>query len=129
MRKLLPLTFVLLVLLSGLVWPAPINAASNLFQDQDNQNGRVLTVPGTRRRRHGRGDRPRHRGIGGSFKEAGKSAGRGGKRLGQNMSDGRPVRGGKEFGKGMGGFGKHVGKGTGKIGKRIGHATKRALTP
>jgi hypothetical protein len=128
MRKLLTLTFALLLILTGPVKAARAAAAFNLVQDEDTQNRRVMTVPGARRRR-GRGDRPRHRGIRGSFKEAGKSAGRGGKRLGQNMAVGRPVRGGKEFGKGMGGFGKHVGKGTGKIGKRVGHETKRALTP
>jgi hypothetical protein len=128
MRKLLTLTFALLLILAGPIKGTWAAAAFNPVQDQDAPNRRVMTVPGARRRRV-LGDRPRHRGIRGSFKEAGKSAGGGGKRLGQNMADGRPVRGGKEFGKGMGGFGKHVGMGTGKIGKRVGHATKRALTP
>jgi hypothetical protein len=128
MRKLLTQAFALLILLTCLVCGVTASAASKVVQDQDSQNRRVLTPQRTWRRR-GRGDRPGHRGIRGSFKEAGKSAGRGGKRLGRNMADGRPVRGGKEFGKGMGGFGKHAGMGTGKIGKRIGHATKRALTP
>lgn len=128
MRKLLTLTFALLFFLTGSAADKPVSAALKLDQDQDNQSPRVLTPPSSRRRR-ARRDRPGHRGIGGSFKEAGKSAGRGGKRLGQNMADGRPVRGGKEFGKGMGGFGKHVGMGTGKIGKRVGKATRRALTP
>jgi hypothetical protein len=128
MRKLLILTFALLVFLSSSVSGKPVSAAFKMVQDQDNQSPRVLTQRRARRW-HGRGDRPRHRGIRGSFKEAGKSAGRGGKGLGRNMSDGRPVRGGKEFGKGMGGFGKHVGIGTGKIGKRVGKATRRALTP
>jgi len=131
MRKLLTLTFALLVFLTSLVYGKPLSASLKMVQDQDNQSQspRVLTARRNRRWR-GRGDRPRrHRGIGGSFKEAGMSAGRGGKRLGQNMGDGRPVRGGKEFGKGMGGFGKHVGIGTGKVGKRVGKATRRALTP
>ena len=101
-----------------------------LFQDQESGSTRARIVRRRRHRRRVGGDQPRrHRGIGGSFKEAGLSAGRGGKRLGQNMADGRPVRGGKEFGKGMSGFGKHVGKGTGKIGKRVGHVTRRAFTP
>ena len=50
---------------------------------------------------------------------AGKSAGRGGKRLGQNVARGRVARGGKEFGKGMGGFGKHTGKGIGRTMRRV----------
>lgn len=127
MHRLSALTFALLIALSGLLADTTATAARRI-QDQDSGDRRVITVPGARRRRV-RGDTPRHRGIRASFKEAGKSAGRGGKRLGQNMADGRPVRGGKEFGKGMGGFGKHVGKGSGKIGKRIGKVTQRALTP
>jgi hypothetical protein len=130
MRKLLTLTFALFVFLTSLVSGTPVSASLKLVQEQDNQSPRVLTTAPLRsRRRRVRRDRPRHRGIRGSFKEAGKSAGRGGKGLGRNMGDGRPVRGGKEFGKGMGGFGKHVGIGTGKIGKRVGKATRRALTP
>ncbi|HEV7859138.1 MAG TPA: hypothetical protein VGO91_11020 [Pyrinomonadaceae bacterium] len=128
MRKLLTMTFALLVFPASFVSGTPLSASLKLDQDQDNQSPRVLTAPHSRQRR-GRGDRPRHRGIRGSFKEAGNSAGKGGKRLGQDMGDGRPVRGGKEFGKGMGGFGKHVGIGSGKIGKRVGKATRRALTP
>lgn len=131
MLKLSTLTLALLLLLPALFshTRAAVASSPDLLQDQENGERRVLTMPGVRRRRRVRGDRPRRRGIRGHFKEAGKSAGRGGKRLGRNMADGRPVRGGKEFGKGMGGFGKHVGIGTGKIGKRIGKATKRAFTP
>jgi hypothetical protein len=129
MRKLLTLTFALLFFLTSLVCGEPVSAALKLVQDQDDQSPRVLPAPPRAGRRRVRRDRPRQRGIRGSFKEAGNSAGRGGKSLGQNMGDGRPVRGGKEFGKGMGGFGKHVGIGTGKIGKRVGKATRRALKP
>lgn len=86
---------------------------------QEQQERRVLRVPGNNRRRRIRGDRPRGRGIGSAFKKAGKSAGHGGKRFGQNMARGRPVRAGKEFGKGMGSFGKNVGKGMARVGKRI----------
>jgi hypothetical protein len=34
------------------------------------------------------------------------------------MAQGRPIRAGKEFGKGMGGFGKHFGIGMAKTAKR-----------
>ncbi len=136
MPRLSTLTLVPLLLLSLLLLPAPFSrtqAAAKPFAFQDQESGARGRPRRVRRRLHRRyawGDQPRwHRGIGGSFKEAGLSAGRGGKRLGQNMAKGRPARGGKEFGKGMGGFGKHVGLGTGKIGKRVGQATRRAFTP
>jgi hypothetical protein len=91
---------------------------ANSLRAQDESQGRVMTVPGNRRRRVRR-DRGRHRGIRSAFKKAGKSAGRGGKHFGQNMAQGRPVRAGKEFGKGMGGFGKHTGKGVGRTMRRV----------
>ena len=79
-----------------------------------------MRVPESGRRRRVRGDRRRgSRGIGGAFKKAGQSAGRGGKRFGVNVAKGRPVRGGKELGKGMGGFGKHTGIGIGRTMKRV----------
>jgi hypothetical protein len=91
---------------------------------QEDQGQRVSTVSESKDGRHIRAERPRRRGrsIKGSFAESGNSAGRGGKGLGQNIAKGRPVRGGKEFGKGMGGFGKHLGIGVGKT-------VKRAVTP
>jgi hypothetical protein len=45
------------------------------------------------------------------------------------MARGRPLRAGKEFGKGMGGFGKHTGKGTARTGKKVGQKVKQAVTP
>lgn len=95
------------------MWPA----GARLGQDEG-QRPRVMTVP-TGRRRRIRRDRGRHRGIRSAFKKAGKSAGRGGRRFGTNMARGRPVRAGKEFGKGMGGFGKHTGKGIGRTMRRV----------
>ena len=84
------------------------------------ESPRVLPPPGVRRRRRVRreGRRGRH-GIRSAFKRAGKSAGRGGKRFGQNVARGRVVRGGKELGKGMGGFGKHTGKGVARTMRRV----------
>lgn len=84
----------------------------------DDQERTVLTAQGNRRRRIRR-DRGRHRGIRSAFKKAGKSAGSGGKRFGQNMARGRPIRAGKHLGKGMGGFGKHTGKGIGRTMRRV----------
>ena len=99
------------------LFPPIVNARSWSSQD-DTEQRRVMTVPGNRRRRVRR-DRARRGGIRHSFKRAGKSAGRGGKRFGQNMARGRPVRAGKHLGKGMGGFGKHTGKGIGKTMRRV----------
>ena len=107
------------------------NRANASVQDQQSQdqNRRVLQVP-HRRRRTGRDvARRKHRGIGHAYKQGGKSAGRGGKRFGKNISRGKPVKGGKELGRGMGGFGKSVGKGTGRTGKKVGRKVKHAVTP
>lgn len=110
----------------------PVVMASG-FQVQDqqnqvaNQNKRKLHVPQRGRRRHR--DTQRHSGIGHAYKGAGKSAGHGSKRFARNVRHGKPVKGGKEFGKGMGGFGKGVGKGTGRTGKKVGTTVKHAVTP
>jgi hypothetical protein len=94
-----------------------IYASARHAQDEG-QQPRTMGVPDRGRRRRLDRGRGRH-GIRRSFKRAGKSAGRGGKRFGQNMSRGRPVRAGKEFGKGMGGFGKHTGRGVGRTMRRV----------
>jgi hypothetical protein len=117
MRKLLPALLVLTFITSGVVGPLAAEArAAGVGQDE---GPRVLTPPQGPRRRRWRSERRRHRGIRSSFKRAGKSAGRGGKRLGQNVARGRVLRGGKEFGKGMGGFGKHTGKGVSRTMRRV----------
>src|SRR6266496_2241594 len=101
------------------------NASVQDPQNQD-QNRRVMHVP-HRRRRTGRDlARRKHRGIGHAYKHGGKSAGRGGKRFGKNIWRGKPVTGGKELGRGMGGFGKGVGKGTGRTGRKVGRKVKHA---
>lgn len=89
------------------------------MQDEQNER-RVLTIPnnGQRRRRTGY-DRKKGRGIKSAFGKAGRGAGRGGKRFGQNMAKGRPVRAGKELGKGMGRFGKYTDKGVARTAKRV----------
>jgi len=48
---------------------------------------------------------------GGNFKGAGQEVGAGGKELGHEMKQGKPVAAGKEMGKGLGRGGKDVGKG------------------
>jgi hypothetical protein len=124
MRRFINALFVLCLAmpLAIVSYAAPVRAY--VGQDQGDSERRVLNVPANGRRRHGHPDRRRHhhRGIKGEFGEAGRSAGRGGKGLGTNVAHGRIVRGGKEFGKGMGGFGKHTGKG-------IARSVKRAVTP
>ena len=127
MYKRFGLLFVLLAAFAGPVAISPVAASVTRFQDQENQNKRVLNVPHRRRRRGT--DVRRHRGIGHTYKNAGKSAGHGGKHFGKNIAHGRPIRGGKHLGKGMGGFGKGVGKGTGKTGKKVGKTVKHAVTP
>jgi hypothetical protein len=119
--KFLPafLTLLLALPLASLAFIA--SARANSAQDQGNENGRVLHLPQGQRHRRVRGDRPRRgrHSIRRSFARAGRSAGRGGKRFGQNIGHGRPVRGGKELGKGMGGFGKHTGRGIGRTMRRV----------
>ena len=96
----------------------PLVSARALQDGQDER--RVLTVPNDgQRRRRIRSERRRSRGIKGAFTRAGRGAGRGGKRFGQNIAKGRPVRGGKELGKGMGTFGKYTGKGVARTAKRV----------
>jgi hypothetical protein len=95
-------------------------ARAGVLQDtQEEQQRRVLTVPNNGRRRRVRSERRRGRGIKSAFGRAGRGAGRGGKRFGQNMAKGRPVRAGKELGKGMGTFGKYTGKGVARTTKRV----------
>jgi hypothetical protein len=124
MRKFTIAVFALLLALPLALAADAAPSRTFIKQDQGDSERRVLTVPTHGRRRHGHPDRDRRRGRGikGQFKEAGKSAGRGGKGLGTNVAKGRIVRGGKEFGKGMGGFGKHTGKG-------VARSVKRAVTP
>ena len=117
MRKLLPALLVLTFITSGGV--GPLAARARAFTAAQDEGPRVLTPPQGTRRRRWRSEGRRHRGIRSSFKRAGKSAGRGGKRLGQNVARGRVLRGGKEFGKGMGGFGKHTGKGVSRTMRRV----------
>jgi len=52
--------------------------------------------------------------AGGEFKGAGKEVGRGSKEAAHEMTKGKPVAAGKEFGKGVGRFGEKVGKGVKK---------------
>jgi hypothetical protein len=99
------------ILFMPITYVMPVNA-------QDGR--RVLAAPQGNGRV--RPERRRRHGIKHSFARAGKSAGHGGKRFGQNMAQGRPVRAGKHFGKGMGGFGKHFGIGMAKT-------VKRTVTP
>ena len=105
---------------------------STVVQQDGSQERRVLPTPQTRRKRNVRGDRRRSRGIGNAlgkagirYGRAGKSLGRGSARLAKNTAVGRPVRGGKEFGKGAGGFGKNVGTGTGYVGVAAGRTGKK----
>jgi hypothetical protein len=118
MRRLFSVLIALLLALPFALNLFQPRAYARAWRVQDETERRVMTVQASRRRRVRR-DRGRGRGIRHSFKKAGKSAGRGGKRFGQNMARGRPVRAGKELGKGMGGFGKHTGKGIGKTMRRV----------
>lgn len=113
----------LLLLALGVVWPTAWaarnpQAAARFMQDGQDER-RVLRVPGNGRRRRVRPEGRRRRGIKSAFARAGRGAGRGGKRFGQNMAKGRPVRAGKELGKGMGTFGKYTGKGVARTTKRV----------
>ena len=129
--KKVPFVLFGLLLVLGLVAPLPAESNSALRPAASVQEPQ-LNVPKTGRRRNRR--RERHGGgIGHNYGKGGKSMGRGGKRFGKNIAKGKPLKAGKEFGKGAGGFGKGVGKGTGgvgsKVGRKVGKATKRAVTP
>ena len=52
--------------------------------------------------------------IGGSFEAAGQEVGQGGKELGHEMKQGKPIAGGKEFGVGVGRAAKDVASGVKK---------------
>lgn len=118
MRKF-PFALFALMLVAPFVVHTPAAAAHFAVAAQEQESPRVLTPPHGTRRRRWRAEGRRRRGIRSAFKRAGKSAGRGGKRLGQNVARGRVLRGGKEFGKGMGGFGKHTGKGVARTMRRV----------
>jgi peptidoglycan hydrolase-like protein with peptidoglycan-binding domain len=52
--------------------------------------------------------------IGGSFAGSGQEVGKGGREVGHEMKEGKPLAAGKEFGKGMGRAGEKFGKGVKK---------------
>jgi len=56
--------------------------------------------------------------VGGSFKDAGQEAGKGGAEMGHEMKKGKPVAAGKEMGKGLG-----------RAGSKVGQAVKKAVDP
>jgi peptidoglycan hydrolase-like protein with peptidoglycan-binding domain len=56
--------------------------------------------------------------VGGSFKDAGQEAGKGGAEMGHEMKKGKPVAAGKEMGKGLG-----------RAGNKVGEAVKKAVDP
>ena len=123
MRRLFVIALALLFVLPYI--GREMNARASVVKQQDTGERRVLSVPNDgRRRRRVRSEyrRRRGRGIKSAFARAGRGAGRGGKRFGLNMARGRPVRAGKELGKGMGTFGKHTGKG-------VARSVRRAVTP
>lgn len=123
MRKLATALFALSLILPSTFSAARARTHAGILkvqEDTDNQNRRALKMPETNRQRRIRPERRRsNRGIGSAFANAGRGAGRGGKRFGKHMAKGRPVRAGKELGKGMGSFGKNVGKGVGRTAKRV----------
>jgi hypothetical protein len=92
---------------------------TNTLREQRNHSSAPMGVPRSRRRHLRHEARRKRRGIGGSFKKGGTSAGQGGKGFGKNVARGKPIKAGRRLGKGMGGFGKHTGKGFGKTGKKI----------
>ncbi len=55
----------------------------------------------------------------GEIKKSGSEVKRAGTSLGQNVKQGRIVRGGKHFGKHMGRAGKHFGRSTKKVVKKV----------
>jgi hypothetical protein len=134
--------------------PSDTPSAVTDTTERDDARERSAVTPPRPSERGERIDRRHKPGIGSALGNSVKRYGRavkslavGTARLGANVAVGRPVRGGKEFGKGVGGFGKHVGVGTGyagvaagRAGKQVGkgasaaaeatgRAVKRAVTP
>jgi hypothetical protein len=118
MRKVFLLLLTLFLTLPFAMTASSDVASAMVLQDGQDER-RVLNVPNNGRRRRVRREGRRGRGIKSAFARAGRGAGRGGKRFGQNIAKGRPVRGGKELGKGMGTFGKYTGKGVARTAKRV----------
>ena len=56
--------------------------------------------------------------VGGDFKQAGQDVGKGGKDMGHEMKEGKPLAAGKEFGQGVG-----------RAGKKVGQGVKKAASP
>jgi peptidoglycan hydrolase-like protein with peptidoglycan-binding domain len=56
--------------------------------------------------------------VGGSFKDAGQEAGKGGAEMGHEMKKGKPIAAGKEMGKGLG-----------RAGNKVREAVKKAVSP
>jgi hypothetical protein len=115
-----------LILVAVLFVPAAFAGTLDV-QQQRNHAGQEENKPKTVTTRHIR--RHRRRSIKHTYGDAGKSAGRGGKRFGRHVAHGKPIKGGKELGKGVGGMGKGVGQGTGRVGKKVGKTIKKAVTP
>jgi hypothetical protein len=104
MRRLFVIVLALLFVAPQLGQGLGASPFARTVREQDNQDRRVMRVPDNGRRRRVRGEfrRRRGRGIKSAFA--------------------RPVRAGKELGKGMGTFGKHTGKG-------VARSVRRAVTP
>ena len=128
MRKASVLFFALALLAAWPLCGGSVAQAAAPLSNVSQHETHTMRVP-VRRRRRVRGDHRRGRGIGHAYGRAGRSAARGAARFAKHTAQGRPVRGGKHFGKGMGGFGKHTGIGTARVGKKIGKIFKRAFTP
>ena len=122
MKKVSTVLFGLLLALS-FVSLAPARAQES---SQNTQAKHKLHVPQTGHKRHGHEHRRPH-GAKSSYSKAGKSAGHGGKSFGKDVGHGKPIKGGKELGKGVGGAGKDTGKGTAKVGKKVGKGTKKVF--
>ena len=67
--------------------------------------------------------------AGSDFKGAGQAIGAGGKGVGHEMKEGKPIAAGKDIGKGLGQGGKDVGQGVGQGGKDVGKGVKKAVSP
>ena len=115
------------VLITGTTFSLAADAGSRLPKDEGRQPAISLMASP-----HGAAPIKRHRrrhGAKHAYGQAGKNYGRGGKRFAKNIRHGKPVKGGKELGKGVGHGSKNVGQGTARVTKKVAHKVKHAVTP
>jgi hypothetical protein len=115
------------VLITGTTFSLAADAGPRALKDEGRQPAISLMASP-----HGAAPVKRHKrrhGAKHAYGQAGKHYGQGGKRFGKNIRHGKPIKGGKELGKGVGKGSKNVGQGTARVTKKVARKVKHAVTP